>query len=80
MWELEYLQDSIGSKIQLFSMILHPTSTAEANSGAAVNPVLLNPQPNAFAGLTLEEIKKKVTQPMADNLTENYKVSDKTRW
>lgn len=58
-------------------MILHPVSTAEGNSGATANLVPLNPQPDDFADLTLEEVKQKVIQPVADILTENYKVSDK---
>lgn len=60
-------------------MILHPISTVEGNSGAAVDLVLLNPHPDAFAGLT-PEIKQKTLQPVADNLIENYKVSDKIMW
>lgn len=57
-------------------MILHPINTAGGNSGATVNFVLLNPQPDALAGLT-PEVKQKVIQHVADNLIENYKVSDK---
>lgn len=61
-------------------MILHPISRVQGNSGSTVNLVLLNPQPDAFAGLT-SEVKQKVLQPVADNLIENYKVSDKImRW
>lgn len=59
-------------------MILHPISRVQGNSGSTVNLVLLNPQPDAFAGLT-SEVKQKVLQPVADNLIENYKVSDKIR-
>lgn len=58
-------------------MILHPISTAEGSSGATANLVLLKPQLDAFAGLTLEEVKQKVIQPVADKLIENYKVSVK---
>lgn len=61
-------------------MILHPINTAGGNSGATVNFVLLNPQPDALAGLTPGEVKQKVIQHVADNLIENYKVSDKIWW